>query len=203
MGGASHWDAAHAEGDAGRSWFQPEPTTSLRLITQAGADPALPLLDAGGGASRLVDALLRRGFADLTVADISPAAMALSRARLGAEAERVHWIEADLASWSPPRRYALWHDRAAFHFLTEDAAQDGYIAALRAGTRPGSAVVIGGFALDGPARCSGLPVMRWSPEALVARIGAGFVLEHAEEETHRTPSGAEQRFAWTVLRRLG
>jgi hypothetical protein len=202
MGGATHWDAAHAAGDAGRSWFQAEPATSLRLIARAGADPAAPLLDAGGGASRLVDALLARGFSDLTVADLSPAAMALSHARLGADASRVTWIEADLAAWSPPRRYALWHDRATFHFLTDSAAQDGYIAAVHAGTQPGSAVIIGGFAPEGPTRCSGLPVMRWSPQALAARIGAPFALDHAEEETHRTPMGAAQHFSWALLRRV-
>jgi trans-aconitate methyltransferase len=197
----THWDAAFAQGEDTRSWFQAEPATSLRLIERAGADPAAPLLDAGGGASRLVDALLARGFADLAVADISPGAMAMARGRLGAAADRVAWIEADLARWTPPRRYALWHDRAAFHFLTTAEEQDGYLAALRAGTSPGAAVIIAGFAPDGPERCSGLPVMRWSPEALAARIGAPFALEHAEIETHLTPAGRVQRFAWTVLRR--
>jgi trans-aconitate methyltransferase len=201
MDRTTHWDAAFAEGEDTRSWFQAEPSTSLRLIARAGADPSLPLLDAGGGASRLVDALLARGFADLTVADISPGAMALARARLGAAGDRVTWIEADLARWTPPRRYALWHDRAAFHFLTTREEQDGYLAALCAGTLPGAAVIIAGFAPDGPERCSGLPVMRWSPEVLAVRIGAPFALEHAEIETHLTPAGREQRFAWTVLRR--
>jgi trans-aconitate methyltransferase len=202
-GGSAHWDSAYAQGEATRSWFQAEPAPSLRLIEAAGADSAAPLLDAGGGTSRLVDALLARGFADITVADLSPGAMALSRARLGAAAAQVTWVEADLSSWTPPRAYALWHDRAAFHFLTEDAAQEGYIAALRAGTRPGAAVIIAGFAPDGPERCSGLAVRRWAPQELAARIGAPFTLEHAETETHRTPSGNAQRFAWTVLRRQG
>ncbi len=200
---AAHWDAAHGQGEATRSWFQAEPATSLRLIAAAGADPAAPLLDAGGGTSRLVDALLARGFSDLTVADVSPEALALSRARLGAMAASVTWIEADLARWTPPRRYALWHDRAAFHFLTTDEEQDGYIAALRAGTLPGAAVIIAGFAPEGPERCSGLPVRRWAPAELAARIGAPFALEHSKEEEHRTPGGATQRFAWTVLRREG
>jgi hypothetical protein len=198
-----HWDSAHAEGDESRSWFQAEPAMSLRLIAAAGAEPGAPLLDAGGGAARLVDALLARGFSDLTVADVSPAAMALAPNRLGPTAACVTWIEADLAHWSPPRRFALWHDRAAFHFLTDPAEQEGYIAALRAGTLPGAAVIIGGFAPDGPERCSGLPVTRWSPEALATRIGAPFTLERAETERHATPAGREQRFAWTVLRRAG
>ena len=199
----AHWDAAFAEGEETRSWFQAEPATSLRLIARAGADPAAPLLDAGGGSSRLVDALLARGFADITVADISPVALALACARLGAPAQRVTWIEADLARWTPPRRFALWHDRAAFHFLTEEAEQDAYLGVLRAGTAAGAAVIIGGFAPDGPERCSGLPVMRWSAQALAARFGAPFTVEHAEEEIHRTPAGREQRFAWTLLRRAG
>jgi len=198
---ATHWNQAYGEGDESRSWFQAEPATSLRLIEAAAADLGAPLLDAGGGAARLVDALLARGFSDLTVADVSPAAMDLARQRLGPAASRVAWIEADLARWTPPRRYALWHDRAAFHFLTDPAEQDGYIAALRAGTLPGATAIIGGFALEGPERCSGLPVMRWAPEALAARIGAPFVLEHAETELHVTPAGREQRFAWAVLRR--
>jgi SAM-dependent methyltransferase len=203
MDRAAHWDAAHADGDAARSWFQAEPATSLRLIEAAGADPAEPLLDAGGGASRLVDGLLARGFADVTVVDVSPAAMALSRARLGAAADRVGWVAADLARWVPPRPVALWHDRAAFHFLTGTAEQDGYVAALRAGTRPGAAVVIGGFAPDGPDRCSALPVVRWSSAALAARLGPPFALEHAEAEDHVTPAGRTQRFAWAVFRRAG
>ena len=196
-----HWDAAHAAGETTRSWFQAEPATSLRLIAAAGADPAAPRLDAGGGISRLVDALLARGFADLSVADISPAALASARSRLGPAAPRVAWIEADLAAWTPPRRYALWHDRAAFHFLTGETEQDGYLATLRAGTAPGAAVIIGGFAPDGPERCSGLPVRRWAPEELAARIGAPFALEHAAAEEHLTPAGRAQRFAWTLLRR--
>ncbi|WP_372620380.1 class I SAM-dependent methyltransferase [Falsiroseomonas sp.] len=202
-GGPAHWDAAYAQGAETRSWFQAEAAPSLRLIEAAGADPAAPLLDAGGGASKLVDALLAQGFADITVADLSPAAMAISRKRLGAAAAKVTWIEADLARWTPPRRYALWHDRAAFHFLTDDAAQEGYLAALRAGTLPGAAVIIAAFAPDGPERCSGLPVRRWSPQDLAARIGPPFALEHAEAEIHRTPAGGEQRFAWTLLRRQG
>lgn len=201
-GGVAHWDAAYAEGDAGRSWFQADPEPSLRLIEAAGADPTAPLLDAGGGASRLAEGLLARGFADLTVADLSPAALALSRARLGSAAARIVWIEADLARWTPPRAYAVWHDRATFHFQTDDAAQEGYVAALRLGTRPGAAVIIGGFGPEGPERCSGLPVRRWSPAALAARIGAPFVLEHAEDQTHHTPAGGTQSFAWTVLRRV-
>lgn len=159
------------------------------------------MLDAGGGASRLVDALLARGFADVTVLDVSPAALALSRARLGAAAARVTWITADLTGWTPPRRYALWHDRAVFHFLTEDAQQASYLTALRMGVAPGGAAIIAGFAPDGPERCSGLPVRRWAPEGLAARVGAPFALEHAETETHLTPTGREQRFAWAVLRR--
>ena len=159
------------------------------------------MLDAGGGAARLADALLARGFTDVTVLDVSQAALALSRARLGAAAGRVTWITADLTAWTPLRRYALWHDRAVFHFLTDRAGQDAYLDALRAGVAPGGTAIIGGFAPDGPARCSGLPVRRWLPAELAARVGAPFTLTWEEEETHLTPAGVAQRFGWAVLRR--
>lgn len=133
--------------------------------------------------------------------DVSPAALALSRTRLGAAAGPVEWIAADLTDWAPPRRYALWHDRAVFHFPMEEAEGDRYLAALRAGTEAGATVIIGGFAPDGPERCSGLMVRRWAPKELAARMGVPFLLEREEVETHLTPAGREQRFAWTVLRR--
>lgn len=116
-------------------------------------------------------------------------------------ASHVTWLVEDITKWHPPRQYAVWHDRAVFHFLTRVEDQDAYIAALRAGTAQGAAVIMATFALDGPEKCSGLPVQRYSPSTLAERLGTPFVLTDQAVETHATPSGAKQRFSYAVFRR--
>ncbi|HEY2836022.1 MAG TPA: class I SAM-dependent methyltransferase [Rhizomicrobium sp.] len=186
------------------SWFQAVPTRSLATIGKA--SPKGSVIDMGGGASRLVDALLEAGRADITVLDISQVALDRAKARLGEKAARVHWICADITEWRPDRtwpkkKWDVWHDRAVFHFLTDAAEQDLYIRALTAATHPGSAVILSTFAPTGPERCSGLPVQRYSPAGLKARLGKGFVLEDEALETHVTPWGATQDFAYAAFRR--
>jgi trans-aconitate methyltransferase len=147
------------------SWYQPEPEVSLELIDELGVGRNDAILDVGGGGSSLAARLLARGFSDITVLDVSSRALQLAREDLGAEAARVHWIARDLLRWSPQRRYDLWHerrydlwhDRAVLHFLVEGAERERYLETLRSATRGGAKVVIGTFAADGPARCSGLP----------------------------------------------
>ncbi|MGQ7793341.1 class I SAM-dependent methyltransferase [Faunimonas sp. B44] len=198
----AHWENVYrTKEETAVSWYQERPERSLDLIRRAAPDEAAPILDVGGGASRLVDALLAEGRSDVTVLDLSEAALARSRARLGPEADRVGWIAADVTRWQPERRWAVWHDRAVFHFLTEKADQDAYLATLRAATEPGSAIVIATFAPEGPERCSGLPVERYSAETLAARFGAEFRLEAQAAERHVTPGGSVQAFAYAVLRR--
>jgi trans-aconitate methyltransferase len=162
-GNAAHWDHAYAQGDRTRSWYQTQPTMSLRMLELAGAQPRDSLIDVGGGAAPLVDALLEQGFRDLTVLDVSEAGLTTAQHRLGPAAELVTWVQADVTRWRPPRRYDLWHDRAVFHFLTTHTDQQRYLDTLAAALLPGGHAIIGTFANDGPERCSGLPVARYTP----------------------------------------
>ena len=198
---AGHWDDAYAQGDASRSWFQPEPVLSLRMLDAAGVTAASSLIDVGGGASPLAAALLERGFGDLTVLDISAPGMEYARRRLGPRAREVNWVTADIRTWVPPRRFAAWHDRAVFHFLTAAQDQQAYLRALAAATAAGAVSVFGCFAPDGPPRCSGLPVARYAPADLAALLGPDWTLIVQDHEAHVTPSGQTQPFTWTAHRR--
>ena len=199
----AHWDETYTiKADSQVSWFQETPEPSLTLIKTAAPSHKAAIIDIGGGASRIVDHLLAAGYDDLSVLDLSSVALEQSRARLGPRADNVSWIVADITQWQPPRQWEVWHDRAVFHFLTDPAAQESYLAALKRGTRPGSAVIIATFALDGPERCSGLPVQRYSPATLAGRLGGDFALHAAQTETHPTPFGTTQRFSFAAFRRL-
>jgi trans-aconitate methyltransferase len=201
VGSVEHWDDAYAHGDATRSWFQRQPAMSLRMLDAAGVTPADSVIDVGGGASVLVDALLGRGFADITVLDISATAIGHARRRLGERAGAVHWLVADLLSWQPHRSYRVWHDRAVYHFLTTAPAQRRYRDALDEATGAGAVAVIGCFAPDGPQRCSGLPVARYSAEEIAGQLAGGWTLISQAREEHVTPAGIRQPFTWVTLRR--
>ena len=197
-----HWnDTYSAKAENQVSWFQVNPERSLELIIAAAPAHNAPIIDIGGGASRLADTLLALGYGDLTVLDIAETGLSRSKARLGAQAKKISWIVADVTTWQPPRRWQVWHDRAVFHFLTEPAAQDAYIAALKRGTATGSSIIMATFALNGPERCSGLPVQRYSPATLAQRLGAEFVLYAESDESHATPFGTMQEFQYAAFRR--
>jgi hypothetical protein len=197
-----HWEAVYAaKADAEVSWYQEHSEQSLQLVRQVSPDRRSSIIDVGGGASRLVDDLLAEGYADITVLDIAETALARSRTRLADKANKVRWIAADITCWTPLRTWEIWHDRAVFHFLTEDKDQDAYIAALGAATLPGATAIIATFGLDGPDRCSGLPVQRYSATSLAARIGPHFSLASEASETHVTPWKARQHFVYAVLKR--
>ena len=152
----AHWEHVYgskAENEV--SWFQQSPAPSLELIELCRPASDAAIVDIGGGASRLVDRLLERGFSDLTVLDLSHAALAADKARLGDRAVRVQWVAADFTRWVPARLFDIWHDRAAFHFLTDAADRAAYVACLNKAIRPGGSVIIGTFAPDGPEKCSG------------------------------------------------
>jgi 2-polyprenyl-3-methyl-5-hydroxy-6-metoxy-1,4-benzoquinol methylase len=202
-GTQTHWDQTYAaKAETQVSWFQASPERSLALIRSAAPSHSASIIDVGGGASSLVDSLLADGYTDLTVLDVSEVALGRSKARLGERASNVAWIVADVTNWQPPKKWNVWHDRAVFHFLTETAAQDAYITALKQGTAPGCTVLIATFALNGPERCSGLPVCRYSPATLASRLGDGFVLYAESAETHSTPFGTTQEFSYAgFLRR--
>lgn len=199
-GGVSHWDQTYAQGDATRSWFQEFPVASIRMIDAAGAAGVDGVVDVGGGASCLVDALLERGLTDVTVMDLSEVGMAAARRRLGVRADRVQWVAADVRTWRPLRTFRVWHDRAVLHFMTRhDRA--AYLETLRVATDADALAVFGCFAPDGPERCSGLPVTRYDVDDLDAILGPEWTIVAEDRERHRTPFGAEQPFIWAVFRR--
>lgn len=199
---AEHWDSAYGRmGEAGGSWFQDDPSPSLGFLDGLGIATTAAVVDVGGGASRLVDRLLARGHEDVTVLDASEAALLLSKARLGDRAGRVAWLVEDVTSWVPSRSYDVWHDRALFHFLVEPSARARYRQALRRGLASRGTVIVATFAEDGPEQCSGLPVARYSPEALAPELGKELEVVAMEREVHTTPWGAAQPFSWVALRR--
>ena len=183
------------------SWYQPQPEPSLDALDRFGARLSNSLIDIGGGASNLVDELLRRGWADVTVLDIAAPALEAARERLGSDALKVEWQVADITDWQPSRQYDVWHDRAVFHFLTEATQRSAYRRALLDGVARGGLLIIATFALDGPDKCSGLPVQRYDPASLAAEVGEEFRLIGGWHEDHVTPWGATQSFTWCAFRR--
>lgn len=198
-----HWDDVYSsKAETEVSWYQENPAPSLELITLAGADETSAIIDIGGGASRLVDALLAKGYTDLTVLDISASALAAARTRLGEAARHVEWIVADATTWEPTRQFDVWHDRAAFHFLTDDREQAAYVARLARGLRVGGHAIIGTFAPDGPEKCSGLPVARHDAASLAAILGPAFEPIDSRRIEHATPWQSIQKFQFTTFRRI-
>lgn len=198
----AHWNEVHrGRAVAELTWFQAVPKVSLDLIREVVTDHDQALIDIGGGASVLVDALLRDGFSDLTVVDISGQALSLARARLGSQAERVVWIEADLTQIELPRRYTLWHDRAVFHFLTMKPERQAYLDRLHRHLEPSGWLILATFALDGPEQCSGLPVQRYDEQTLSELLGDAFRLDAVVPEVHTTPAGRAQPFVYCRFRR--
>jgi trans-aconitate methyltransferase len=197
MNTKEHWERTYETTEPAKAaWHQPQPETSLRLITSAGVERDGRIIDVGGGDSLLVDELLNRGFTDVTVLDISGTALTRARSRLGDRAQPVTWMSADVIRLAPAHGFDLWHDRALFHFLTRPSDQVKYIQVLKSALPPGGHVVMATFALDGPAKCSGLEVARYSADSLTHVLGEGFKLEETVNETHITPSGQEQRYLY-------
>lgn len=196
-----HWNRVYAEKDVTSvSWFQSEPRPSLRALDRFGAKPTFSIIDVGGGASSLVDALLARGWRDITVLDIASSALDRTKARLGDAADCIEWEVADVTRWGPTRQYDVWHDRAVFHFLVEAEQRAAYRKALTKGLAPGGLVVVATFALDGPERCSGLQVERYDADKLARELGSSLELIEAWREEHVTPWGAIQAFTWCAFR---
>lgn len=196
-----HWDAMFGRrGPQAVSWYETSPRMSLEMIDAAGVGKDDAVVDVGGGASGLAGALLARGFNDLTVVDVSDVALRAAREALGADAQHVEWIHADVLEWVP-RPFGLWHDRAVFHFLTDSASRSRYIASAKSGVRQGGHLVLGTFAEDGPTSCSGLPVARYSADILEALFSPGFSMVDGRRDEHRTPGGSVQIFTWAAFRR--
>ena len=196
------WDAVYERaGAAGVSWYQREAGVSLELIDRLAIPPDTATIDVGGGASALVDQLRRRGFSDLTVVDVSASALDTVRQRLGEDAHAVHLLRENVISgWNPSRRYGLWHDRAVFHFFVDEADRTRYRNVLRSALRDDGVAIVATFAADGPERCSGLPVARYGPDALVAALGDDLEMLMSRREEHKTSTGAVQPFTWVIVR---
>jgi SAM-dependent methyltransferase len=198
-----HWENVYqSKGERDVSWFQENPEISLDLIRATGVNVDSSIIDIGSGASRLVDALLDKGFAAITVLDLSEKALATAKARLGPRGASVKWIAADVTTWEPSQAYDVWHDRAAFHFLTEPRDRAAYVERVLRAVRPGGHLIIGTFARDGPERCSGLPVVRHDAASLVKILGPSCELIESRNHAHQTPTGAIQRFQFSRFRRL-
>lgn len=196
-----HWENVYTtKGEDEVSWFEASPALSLELIDQVLATRASSIIDIGGGASRLVDHLIER-VEDVAVLDLSPAALQAAKTRLGGRAHQVSWIAADATIWEPQKAYDIWHDRAAFHFLTDHRDRVAYVGRLERGVKPGGHAIIATFAPDGPESCSGLPVMRYAPESLSQTLGPAFQLVDARRHAHATPWKSDQLFQFSLLRR--
>ena len=198
-----HWDTVYAtKGERDVSWFEPSPDVSLVMIEAAGLTRDTCVIDIGGGESRLVDALVERGISCVAVLDLAREALLRAQKRLGDTASEVAWIQADVTGVWSWKDADIWHDRAVFHFLTERADRDRYKARLDEMLKQGGSAIIATFALDGPEKCSGLPVVRYSPEALTAELGDGFVLVDSRRHTHTTPWGTTQAFQYSRFKRF-
>ena len=197
-----HWDAVwRSKGATGVSWYQPRAELSLELIRRLVPDRGTPIIDVGAGASTLIDGLLDEGYAAVSALELSAEAVALAQRRLGERAARVRWFVADvLEAPLPAAAFGLWHDRAVFHFLTEPGERAAYVAQVRRAVRPGGHVMVAAFSPDGPAKCSGLQVVRYGPEAMHGEFGAGFRLLESRREEHHTPTGAVQSFVYCLCR---
>jgi 2-polyprenyl-3-methyl-5-hydroxy-6-metoxy-1,4-benzoquinol methylase len=201
MDKAKHWQEVYQTKAAGDvSWYAPHLTHSLDLITQL-TSPTSQVIDIGGGASTLVDDLVRAGYQNLTVLDISPQPLELARLRLGSDGASVTWMVADVTrAQLPAAHYDLWHDRAVFHFLTDPADRAAYAEKARQSLKPGGHLLIATFALDGPAKCSGLDVVRFDARSLAEQL-PGFALLREGRITHVTPGGNQQQFLQCLFRR--
>ncbi|MCX5823150.1 MAG: class I SAM-dependent methyltransferase [Deltaproteobacteria bacterium] len=199
----SHWENVYTEKTPSEvSWYQLEPAVSLELIVSTGISRAGKIIDVGGGASVLVDKLLDQGFQDLTVLDVSSKALDYAKERLGNRAGAVKWIEADITKFESSKKYDLWHDRAVFHFLTDEDDRKKYVQNMNKALNPGGHVIIAAFSIDGPLKCSGLDVERYSPEKMNNELGNSFELVKSEDEGHMTPGGKEQKFTYSYFRKV-
>ncbi len=204
MSTQEHWNKAYSsESHEGLSWYQSEPTLSLRLIEECGVDPGASITDVGGGASLLVDHLLNRGFKSVVVLDISDEAIRKTKIRLGASASKVQWCVGNVTDFDPGPSIDLWHDRAVLHFLTSETDRTKYRRVLERSVSPHGNGVIATFALDGPERCSGLPVVRYGPKEMRSFLGPQFRLVETHRETHTTPGRTEQKFMYFRFERVG
>lgn len=193
-----HWEKVYqTKHPTEVSWYRPHLDVSLQLIKEAAPDRDAQIVDVGGGESTLVDDLLACGYGKLSVLDVSSTALAVAKERLGENAGRVSWLCGDVTTFAFARQqYAVWHDRAVFHFLTEVADRAAYVRQVAHAVRPGGHVIVATFGPEGPTKCSGLDVVRYDPNALHDEFGTSFKLVRHLTELHRTPAGSIQQFTY-------
>jgi len=198
----NHWEKIYrSKTPEAVSWYRPHLERSIELIKRVAPGRDAAIIDVGGGESTLVDDLLAQGYRRLTVLDVSPTAIEVTRGRLGARESEVEWIVADVAAAAlPARGFDLWHDRAVFHFLTDAGERAAYVRQVARAVKPGGHVIVATFGPEGPTQCSGLEVMRYDAQALHGEFGAHFRLLESDTERHRTPAGAEQQFLYCLCR---
>jgi SAM-dependent methyltransferase len=194
----SHWERIYAQKAPDEvSWYRAHLDTSLALIGRAAPDTSASIIDVGGGESTLVDDLLARGYANITVLDISETAIEANRKRLGEIGKRVRWLVADITRADFERAaYDVWHDRAVFHFLTLASDRVAYVRQVARAVKPGGHVIVSTFGPEGPVKCSGLEVVRYDAESLHEEFGTRFRLIDSSKELHQTPFGTTQQFLY-------
>ncbi len=199
----AHWENVYSTKPHDQvSWFREHLDNSLRMIVQTGIEKDAAIIDVGGGSSTLVDDLLEAGFIDVSVLDISGTAIEASRLRLGERQDGVNWIEADITDVElVENHYDVWHDRAVFHFLTAAEDRRRYVDLVNRSVKPGGHVIIASFGLEGPTKCSGLDVVRYSPDTMHDEFGDGFQLISSLDESHQTPFGTTQEFVYCYCRK--
>ena len=193
----AHWENVYLNKSPDEvSWYQQEPTRSLQLIRTIQLDRNAAIIDVGGGASTLVDKLCDDGYTNIGVLDVSAHALAHARERLADKACRVEWYEEDITEFEPPHQFALWHDRAVFHFLTRKSDREKYVSILKRALSPVGHLILMAFAIDGPKKCSGLDIVQYDADKLMAELTGGFELLETGHEVHITPAGKEQKFVY-------
>ncbi|NTW10798.1 MAG: class I SAM-dependent methyltransferase [Chlorobiaceae bacterium] len=205
MYNGEHWENIYSSKPSNLlSWFQEQASLSLRLVIEHAGSKSCAIIDAGGGASTFADGLVKEGFRNLTVADISPSALEMSKARLGEDAKGIRWITGSILDIElPEKAFDIWHDRAVFHFLASEEEREAYAGKALRSLRTGGILIVAAFAEDGPEKCSGLNVTRYSPGILTAALGGRFTLLGHEDDFHLTPSGALQHFIYCTFKAGG
>lgn len=199
---SAHWESVYRSKRTDEvSWYRPHLEVSLDLIERAAPDRGSAIIDVGGGEATLVDDLVRRGYRDVSVLDISQVAIEMAKARIGPIGAAVRWIAGDITQVElPAARYDLWHDRAVFHFLTKTEDRAAYVGQVARAVRLGGHVIVATFGPEGPEKCSGLDVVRYDPASLHGQFGPKFRLLDSLTELHETPWGAPQQFMYCLCR---
>ena len=204
MNQKEHWENVYkTKAHDQVSWYREHLETSLKMILDTGVQKDAAIIDVGGGSSTLVDDLLDNGFVDVSVLDISSGAIENSRARLGSRADKIEWIVGDITEIELPKdHFDVWHDRAVFHFLTREEDRRKYVDLVMSSLKPGGHIVVASFGPDGPQKCSGLDVVRYSPDSMHDEFGSDFKLVKSLGESHQTPFGTSQEFVYCYCRKI-